>query len=142
MNSRDPGFQPQSLFDFGSGSGSALWSRVLTCLYVFVIALLTMFCSNRASKSSWNPKHIKEVFCVDSSIDMNMALALLQGGVYPSNQEETGEINSSPIQKDLYFRQFMPEKIFALEKAFRSRQQIINTFKDRCRSITLNVRFQ
>jgi hypothetical protein len=108
MNSRDPGFQPQSLFDFGSGSGSALWSRVLTCLYVFVIALLTMFCSNRASKSSWNPKHIKEVFCVDSSIDMNMALALLQGGVYPSNQEETGEINSSPIQKDLYFRQFMP----------------------------------
>ena len=26
MSSRDPEFQPQNLFDFGSGIGSALWS--------------------------------------------------------------------------------------------------------------------
>ena len=38
----------------------------------------------------------------------SLALALLQGGVYPSNQEETGGMNSAPIQKGLYFRQFMP----------------------------------
>lgn len=92
IRSRDPGFQPQNLFDFGSGVGTALWS----------------------AKSCWGVKKFKEVFCVDSSVDMNnLALALIQGGVWPNQQgehramEEDSTEGSSTL-KGLYFRQFMP----------------------------------
>ncbi|XP_046655663.1 methyltransferase-like protein 17, mitochondrial [Daphnia pulicaria] len=90
--SRDQNFQPQTLFDFGSGIGSALWS----------------------AKSCWGDKKFKEVFCVDSSVDMNnLALALIQGGVWPNKASDFNPIDldekefSSTI-KGLYFRQFMP----------------------------------
>lgn len=55
--SRDPQFQPRSLFDFGSGVGSVSW----------------------ASKNYWT--NIFEYFNVDSSRDMNdLAEVLLKGG--------------------------------------------------------------
>ncbi|XP_067136710.1 ribosome assembly protein METTL17, mitochondrial [Centruroides vittatus] len=54
----DPDFTPHSLFDFGSGVGSALW----------------------AAHSMWG-NSLKEYYCVDSSADMNeVARLLLQDG--------------------------------------------------------------
>ncbi|XP_057381358.1 methyltransferase-like protein 17, mitochondrial [Daphnia carinata] len=92
IRSRDPGFQPQNLFDFGSGIGTALWS----------------------AKSCWGMDKFKEVFCVDSSVDMNnLAITLIQGGVWPNQQGESrvmGEdgTEGSSTLKGFYFRQFMP----------------------------------
>ncbi|XP_018566873.1 methyltransferase-like protein 17, mitochondrial [Anoplophora glabripennis] len=58
ISSRDPEFKPKSLFDFGSGVGTASW----------------------AAQMYWK-NHIFEYFNVDSSRDMNdLALILLQGG--------------------------------------------------------------
>nr|XP_015833913.1 PREDICTED: methyltransferase-like protein 17, mitochondrial [Tribolium castaneum] len=55
---RDPGFEPRSLFDFGSGVGTVTW----------------------AANLYWK-KHIFEYFNVDSSRDMNdLAQILLQDG--------------------------------------------------------------
>lgn len=59
-------------------------------------------------------KKFKEVFCVDSSVDMNnLALALIQGGVWPNQQSEhrameEDSTEGSSTLKGLYFRQFMP----------------------------------
>ncbi|GFG29146.1 hypothetical protein Cfor_00216 [Coptotermes formosanus] len=58
LKTRDPDFQPRSLFDFGSGVGTATW----------------------AARAVWGDL-IKEVFNVDSSRDMNdLASLLLRGG--------------------------------------------------------------
>ncbi len=68
----------------------------------------------RSAKSCWGDKKFKEVFCVDSSVDMNnLALALIQGGVWPNkasdfNPVEVDEKEFSSTIKGLYFRQFMP----------------------------------
>ena len=53
----------------------------------------------RAAKSLW-PTELKEMFCVDSSADMNsLALKLIQ-------QRDPDQ--ESDVVKGLYFRQFMP----------------------------------
>lgn len=75
--------------------------------------LILIYC--RAAKSCWGPKKFKEAFCVDSSVEMNnLALALIQGGVFPNqpNSASVGEEEETKQEvstlKGLYFRQFMP----------------------------------
>ena len=69
---------------------------------------------SRSAKSCWGDKKFKEVFCVDSSVDMNnLALALIQGGVWPNQENDCNSIEEknkedSSTLKGLYFRQFMP----------------------------------
>lgn len=71
----------------------------------------------RAAKSCWNVKTFSEAFCVDSSIDMNnLALGLIQGGVFPKTKESYFDsIEKGPSEttlksslKGLHYRQFMP----------------------------------
>jgi len=58
IKSRDPDFQPKTLFDFGSGLASSVW----------------------AVNDTW-PDAVQEHYCVDPSQDMNtLARLLLQGG--------------------------------------------------------------
>lgn len=69
----------------------------------------------RAAKFCWGEGKLKEAFCVDSSVDMNnLALALIQGGIWPSKEQLNSVENENDdkpdisVLKGLYFRQFMP----------------------------------
>ena len=72
------------------------------------------FCISRSAKSCWGDEKFKEVFCVDSSVDMNnLSLALIQGGVWPNQVKDFNSIEEDDkevpsIIKGLYFRQFLP----------------------------------
>lgn len=58
---------------------------------------------------------MKEIFCVDSSVAMNsLALAIMQGGVWPNESDLIEEEYRpdaqlhNPLLKGLFFRQFLP----------------------------------
>lgn len=94
-----------------------------TVLIPYATSLKFIDLVSRAARSCWGSDRIKEMFCVDSSAAMNsLALAILQGGVWPSelnfteDEYQPSTESHNQLLKGLFFRQFLPSSSAVLEK--------------------------